>query len=68
MKKAHWLAGVSVLAAALFVGCQKKEVPTTETQKTTEASSPATTPDANATTTHTETTTTTSSPAPTPTP
>jgi hypothetical protein len=66
MKRSLWWVGVVALASVLLTGCQKKEVTTTETQKTTEGSSATTTPESTTTQTETTTTTTTSSPAPTP--
>ena len=63
MRKMLRLAGAVALGSVLLAGCQKKEVTTTETEKTTQQA-----PEATPSTVETHTTTTTSSPATTPTP
>jgi hypothetical protein len=62
MRKMLRLAGAVALGSVLLAGCQKKEVTTTETEKTTQQA-----PEATPSTVETQTTTT-SSPATTPTP
>jgi hypothetical protein len=67
MKKILSLAGVLVVAAALSLGCQKKETTTTTTESTSQAPSTAGTPEAGTTQT-TTTTTVETTPATTPNP